>query len=139
MKKKISFPYETKKSNIFKQVKRPVATVDFWSGRFEKWISYSMIVDTGADYTVLPSSDATDLGVDLEKECRKFKTQGVGGTETVYFLKRKIKIRIGEVIKKIPAGFLSRDNIPELLGRQECLNSFDLSFSKFVTSFSPLN
>lgn len=136
MKKKVSFLYETKKSTIFKQVKRPIATVDFWSDRFKKWISYNMIVDTGADYTILPFSDATDLGVDLEKECRSFKTRGVGGTENIYFLKRKIRIRIGDFIRKIPVGFLSRDDIPELLGRQECLNNFDVLFSKFITSFS---
>lgn len=134
--KKVDFLYETKKSIIFKQIKRPIATVDFWSDRFKKWISYNMIVDTGADYTILPSSDAIDLGVDLEKECQTFETRGVGGTETVYFLKRKIKIKIGDFVRKIPVGFLSRDDIPELLGRQECLNKFKLLFSKFTTSFS---
>ncbi|MFH1289196.1 MAG: retropepsin-like aspartic protease [Patescibacteria group bacterium] len=136
MKKKISFPYETKKSTIFKQVKRPIATVDFWSDRFKKWISYNMIVDTGADYTILPFSDATDLGVNLEKECLSFETRGIGGTETIYLLERKIRIKIGDFIKKIPVGFLLRDDIPELLGRQECLNNFDVLFSKFTTSFS---
>lgn len=136
MKKKVSFLYKTKKSTIFKQVKRPIATVDFWSERFKKWISYNVIVDTGADYTILPFSDAADLGVDLEKECRSFETRGIGGTETVYFLRRKIKIRIGDFVRRIPLGFLSRDDIPELLGRQECLNNFDVLFSKFITSFS---
>ena len=136
MKKKISFPYKSKKSAIFKQVKRPIATVDFWSDRFEKWISYNTIVDTGADYTILPLSDAIDLGVDLEKECLSFETRGIGGTETVYLLKRKIKMRIGDFIRKIPVGFLSRDDIPELLGRQECLNNFVVLFSEFVTHFS---
>lgn len=136
MKKKVSFPYETRQSVIFKQVKRPVATVGFWSDRFEKWISYNMVVDTGADYTVLPFSSITDLGINPKKECRQFKTQGIGGTETVYFSKKKIKVKIGDVTKEIPLGFLSRNNIPALLGRQECLNSFAVLFSEFITSFS---
>ena len=134
--KSVNFPYESKKSVIFKQTKRPIATVDFWSDRFKKWISYNMIVDTGADYTILPSSDAIDLGVDLKKECQTFETRGVGGTETVYFLKKKIKIKIGNFVRKIPVGFLSRDDIPELLGRQKCLNKFKVLFFKFTTSFS---
>lgn len=134
--KKVSFPYESKKSTIFKKVKRPIAAVDFWSSRFKKWISYSMIVDTGADYTILPFSDAVDLGVDLEKDCLSLETRGIGGTETVHFLKKKIKIRIGNFERDIPVGFLSRDDIPELLGRQECLDSFSVLFSKFITSFS---
>jgi len=106
MKKQVNFPYETKKSTIFKEVKRPTATVDFWSEKFGKWISYNMIIDTGADYTILPFSDATDLGVDLEKDCQTFETRGVGGAETVYFLKKGIKIKIDELIQKeIPVGF----------------------------------
>lgn len=137
MKKQINFPYETKKSSIFKEVKRPTAIVDFWSEKFGKWISYNMIIDTGADYTILPSSDAADLGVDLEKDCQTFETRGVGGAETVYLLKKGIRIKIGELVqKKIPVGFLSRDDIPELLGRQECLNSLAVLFSKFITHFS---
>ena len=136
MKKKISFPYKTKKSTIFKQIKRPIATVDFWSDRFKKWISYNMVVDTGADYTILPFSNAADLGVNFEKECSSFETRGIGGTETVYVLKRKVKIRIGDFVKKIPVGFLSQDDIPELLSRQGCLNNFAVLFSKFITSFS---
>lgn len=137
MKKQVDFPYETKKSSIFKVVKRPTATVDFWSEKFSKWISYNMIVDTGADYTILPLSDATDLGVDLEKDCQTFETRGIGGAETVYFLKKGIKIKIDGLVKKeIPVGFLSRDDIPELLGRQACLNSLSVLFSKFITHFS---
>jgi len=134
--KKVSFPYETEGSVIFDRVKRPMATVDFWSERFKKWISYSMLVDTGADYTILPSSDAVDLGIDLEKECQNFETRGIGGTETVYFLKRKIKIKIGNFARRIPVGFLSRDDMPEILGRQECLNKFSVLFAKFTTHFT---
>lgn len=95
-----------------------------------------MIVDTGADYTLLPLSDAADLGVDLEKDCRSFETRGIGGTETVYLLKRRIRVKIGDFTSNIPIGFLARDDIPELLGRQECLNNFAVLFSKFTTSFS---
>jgi len=136
MKRKVSFPYESKKSTIFKLVKRPIANVKFWSNRFRKWISYNMIVDTGADYTILPFSDAADLGIDLEKECISFETRGIGGTETVYLLRRKVKVEIGNFSREIPVGFLSRDDIPELLGRQECLNNFDVLFSRFTTIFS---
>lgn len=88
------FPYETKKSTISKQVKRPIATVDLWSDRFKKWISYSMIIDTDADYTILHFPNAFDLGVNLEKECFSFETRGIGGTETVYLLKRKVEMKI---------------------------------------------
>lgn len=97
-----------------------------------------MIVDTGADYSLLPYSASEDLEIDLEKEAQVFKTFGIGGSETVYLIKH-FKIKIGDYELSIPIGFLSRDDVPPLLGRQECLNRFDLHFFRFVTSFTLLN
>ena len=65
---KISFPYEAKASAIFGVVKRPIALVDFWSDKFNRFIKYSLIVDTGADYTLFPKSISEDLGVDLNHD-----------------------------------------------------------------------
>lgn len=135
---KINFPYEEKKSSIFKKILRPVVRVKFWSSKYDRWIEYSMIADTGADYTLLPFSKARDLGIDLEKDCKKLESSGIGGKELVYFSKKKIKVVIGVYELVIPFGFLSRDDIPPLLGREGCLNNFDVLFSSFVTSFSSL-
>ena len=130
----VSFPYETEKSHIFGTVKRPVAQVSIWSVRRKRWLNYAMIVDTGADYTILPISAAFDLAIDLTKDARTLKTFGIGGSETVHLLE-KVKVRIGSVGLSIPVGFLGRDDIPPLLGRQKCLNRLDVLFSHFVTNF----
>ena len=92
-----------------------------------------MIADTGADYTVLPRYYSVDLGIDLEKDCIMKQTIGVGGYETIYFLKEKAKIKISTQQIKIPLGFLNSDNIPPLLGREECLNTFKVIFVNFQT------
>ncbi|OGK12157.1 hypothetical protein A3C98_04885 [Candidatus Roizmanbacteria bacterium RIFCSPHIGHO2_02_FULL_37_15] len=131
---KLSFPYESEKSQIFGTVRRPIANVSFWSKKRKRWFNYTMIVDTGADYTLLPYSASEDLTVDLEKDAKVFKSFGIGGSETVYLI-QKFKIKIGKIELLIPVGFLSRDDIPPLLGRQECLNKFNLLFSNFITSF----
>jgi len=131
---KLSFPYESEKSQIFGTVRRPIANVSFWSKKRKRWFNYMMIVDTGADYTLLPYSASEDLDVVLEKEAKEFRTFGIGGSETVYLI-QNFKIKIGKIDLAIPVGFLSRDDIPPLLGRQECLNKFNLLFSNFVTSF----
>lgn len=133
---KILFPYEEKRSNIFKVVKRPIVLVDIWSKKLNKFLTYSFIVDTGADYTLLPKTIAKDLGIDILKDCYMYESKGIGGKEQVYFLKKKIVIKIGESKRQIPIGFLDRDDIPPLLGRQQCLDTFDLIFSKFTTTFS---
>lgn len=133
---KISFPYEEKPSTIFKTIKRPIVRVDFWSKKTSSWIEYYLIADTGADYTLLPPHIAFELGVDLENDCREFLTSGVGGTEKVYFLKRGLKIKMGKREKAIPVGFLERKDIPPLLGREGCLNDFDVRFARFITTIN---
>ena len=130
---KIVFPYEEKSSPIFNKIKRPTVEVYFWSKLIQDWLRYKMIADTGADYTVLPRYYSVDLGFDLEKDCLKKQTIGVGGHETIYFLKEKIKMRISNLEKQIPLGFLNSDNIPPLLGREECLNTFRILFANFKT------
>ncbi|MBI4999480.1 retroviral-like aspartic protease family protein [Candidatus Gottesmanbacteria bacterium] len=132
---KITFPYEEKKSDIFPKIKRPIAEVYFWSKLINGWLGYKMIVDTGADYTVLPKYRAVDLGVNLKKDCEIKKTFGVGGGVTVYFLKNKAKMKIGQLELNIPLGFLDADNVPPLLGREGCLNVFRLIFAGFQTKF----
>lgn len=134
---KISFPYKEEPSHIFGKVKRPVASVSIWSAQRHRWLTYTMIIDTGADYTILPYSAIDDLKIDLEKDAFSLRTFGIGGSETVYLLKGcKIKIDRYEMV--IPVGFLARDDIPPLLGRQSCLDNFNVLFSRFVTTFSPL-
>lgn len=137
--KRTFFPYETKNSSIFKIIRRPIAEVGFWSIKRKKWLKYTMIVDTGADYTILPMKAAFDLSIDIEKECSKYSTKGVGGTENVYFYNKNIPIKISDFEAQIPIGFLERDDIPPILGRHKCLDLFAVHFVKFITSFGKLN
>ena len=46
------------------------------------------LVDTGADYTLLPQMYAKVLGIDLKREGRGFATQGIGGSEQGTLVKR---------------------------------------------------
>ena len=105
-----------------------MAQVFFWSEKEKHWSEIWMIVDTGADYTLLPRYLAADLGVNLEKDCKVFSTQGIGGNERVYFLP-KIKVKLGKWERVIPIGFLERNEIPPLMGRHLFLETFEALFS----------
>ncbi len=131
----IKFPFEKRPSSIFNHVYRPIAKVSFWSNRIEQWVEIIMIVDTGADYTLLPRFYSFDLGIDLRKDCIPYSTTGVGGTERVYIFK-KAKVKLDEWVKRVPIGFLDRDNIPPLLGRQDFLENFKVSFYRHITYFA---
>lgn len=121
------FPYEER---------RPVAEIYFWSKLTQSWLRYKMIVDSGADYSILPRYCSVDLGIDLKRDCLKKETAGVGGQETVWYLKRKAKIKINDFQLKIPLGFINSDDIPPLLGREGCLNLFRILLANFQTEIS---
>ena len=132
----LKFPFRKEKSSILGIIHRPVAQVFFWTNHITQWTEVWMIVDTGADYTLLPRFMAPKLGVDLEKDCKIFNTYGIGGGERVYFLSR-IKVKLGNWERNIPVGFLERNEIPPLMGRHLFLETFEMLFSSnHIISFS---
>jgi len=131
----ISFLFERQPSEVFGTIHRPVVPAQLWSARAGRWVRVVMIVDTGADYTLLARVHAAILGVDLRKNCRRVATAGIGGTETVYLLPR-LRMRLGPWSRVIPVGFLDRDDVPPLMGRTGCLDTFDVRFARRRTTFS---
>lgn len=89
-----------------------------------------MVVDTGADFTILPRYLAEDLHISLERDCVKDETFGVGGEQAIYLYKQKIKAKIGDVEKDIPLAFFDNNEVPALLGRLGFLETFDTEFLK---------
>lgn len=132
---KLKFAFEKSASQLFGSVWRPIAKVGFWSRKLKDWVDVIMIVDTGADYTILPRFYAFDLGIVLHKDCEAYETFGIGGREKVYLLKNT-KVKLGKWERFIPVGFLDRDDIPPLLGRQEFLEIFKVTLVSHFTTFS---
>lgn len=131
----LTFQFEKDFSPILGTIYRPVAQVFFFSENKKRWYETWMIVDTGADYTLLPRYFARRLNINIGKDCKIFKTSGIGGTEKVYFLKQ-IKAKLGEWERNIPVGFLNRDSVPPLMGRHLFLETFETNFSKkHIVSF----
>lgn len=89
-----------------------------------------MVVDTGADYTILPRHLSKKLRINLHDDCVKSTTFGVGGEQTVFFCKKKLKGSIGPLQRQIPLAFINRNDIPPLLGRLGFLETFDTEFLK---------
>lgn len=129
----VHFPYERRGSTLFGPIHRPVARVALYSSVLHQWLTYTMVVDTGADYCVMPPSIALDLGIDL-RHCEPHLVSGVGGTQRV-LLHHRIPLRLGLWERIVPVGFVERENLPPLLGRYRCLDAFDLRFARFVTTF----
>ncbi len=131
---KLAFPFQYVTTNRFGKVFRPYAKIQVFKKDLGVFVERVLIVDTGADFTIFPRKDAFLFGIDLDKETIKEETFGVGGREKI-FLYKNLKIKLGAVELSIPAGFLNRNDIPALLGRQQFLELFKVSLVNYKTTF----
>ncbi|MBI1883473.1 MAG: retroviral-like aspartic protease family protein [Chlamydiae bacterium] len=125
---KFNFKYEGK--TFFGPIYRPVAKISFQSQGLREWTDVWMVVDTGADFTILPKYLAKELAVSLESDCAIDTTRGVGGEQTIYLCRKKVLVKLGNLLRKVPVAFFNTDEIPPLLGRLGFLETFDAEFLK---------
>lgn len=126
----VKFPFENVGKSFFGPIFRPVAKVSLKSIKINVWAETWMVVDTGADFTILPRYLTADLGISLEDDCVKDTTFGVGGQQSIYLCKKKIKAKLGEIERDIPVAFFDTNEVPALLGRLGFLETFDTEFLK---------
>ena len=124
----LTFSYIKEESDLFGLIYRPVALVKFLS-KTNSWVQVEMVVDSGADYSLLPKYLSEDLHVNLKTDCKLIETNGVGGSSRVYFLP-KIKIKLGKWERNIPIGFVDSDDVPPLLGRHLFMETFETNLSR---------
>lgn len=80
----VKFDYEKEDSPLFGTIYRPVADVLLQNIKTRRWQPVTMLVDSGADYTLLPFWFSVPLGIDLARDCEEETTLGVGGEVGVY-------------------------------------------------------
>lgn len=132
----VKFPFEHVGKSFFGNVYRPVAKVSLRSLRDEIWTDTWMVVDSGADFTILPRHLAAKLRISLEDDCIKDTTFGVGGERAIYLCKQKVKAKLGSLSRDIPLAFIDSNEVPALLGRLGFLETFNTEFLKnHVVSF----
>lgn len=131
---RITFPFIHITTNRFGEVFRPYAKIEVFKKDLKIYVNRVLVVDTGADFTIFPRKDAFLFGIDLEKETIKEETFGIGGKERI-FLYKNLKVKLGNKELKIPAGFLDRNDVPALLGRQHFLEFFKVCFEEHKTIF----
>ena len=128
------FPFTKIGKGCLGEIFRPYAKVLIFVKKKRVWLMSNMVVDSGADYTLLPKRYAIALGIDLAKDCRAETTLGVGGSETIYLYK-SLLVKINNWQNKISVGFLERDDVPALLGRLEFMEVLKVVFENHKTTF----
>ena len=126
----VKFPFENVGKSFFGTVYRPVAKVSLKSMKADVWAETWMVVDTGADFTILPQYLSGDLNISLEYDCIKDATVGVGGEQAIYLCKHKVAAKVGHIQRDIPLAFFDSNEVPAILGRLGFLETFDTEFLK---------
>lgn len=93
-----------------------------------------MIVDSGADDTLLNADIAPSLGINL-LTCLDQKVGGITGSSTGYIHKVNIEIpELGGVIE-VDAIFVPKLGTSGLLGQRELFSKYDVQFQKSKLKF----
>lgn len=88
--------------------------------------AYRFLLDTGADFSMVPFSMAKDLGVDLTR-CPRDRCTGIEGTPLPVY-HTEIGVRIGEVELLLRCLISENDATPFLLGRADFFSRFSITF-----------
>jgi hypothetical protein len=88
-----------------------------------------MLLDSGADLSLIPYSAGEAIGLELDMENRS-EVQGIGEGSIPYILS-EVKIEIGVVEASVRIGWALIEEIPLILGRLDVFQQFSVEFREF--------
>jgi len=125
-----TFSYQENGSTKFGRIYVPIARVRFFWPKTKSRIDPVLIVDTGADFTILPNYLGRDLGISFKDDCIEESIGGVGGTRKTFFVKQLVPVEIGKFRRNVPLAIMEDDSVPPLLGRLGFFETFNVEFLK---------
>lgn len=127
----LEFDFREGHSRIFGKVFRPFTSVTLKNGGKET--SQFMLVDSGADLTLISKSVGDYLGLTLTSD-EIIEVKGVGERGIPVVLK-KVNIKIGDKEVETTLAWSLVEEIPLLLGRKDIFNNFEITFKDNKTIF----
>jgi len=86
----------------------------------------NFLLDTGADFTMLPKHLASEMGIDLAR-CPTDRSFGIEGKGMKTYLSA-ILISIGPHRFTVRCLFAEREDVPYILGRADLFDRFSITF-----------
>ena len=126
----VTFSFEDDGEMFFGKVRRPIANVAFQSPKSLIWVKTQLVVDTGADFTILPRHIAELLSISLEHDCVRDATFGIGGEQVIYLCKTRIRTKIDSMEREVPLAFFDSNEVPAIMGRLGFFETFNTEFRK---------
>ena len=114
----------------FKMVKahewQPLYEVEL---KYKKSMSFKMLVDSGADFSLIPFQIGISLGYSLSDGEIIYKAAGIGGS--VEYVLRNIEIKIDNYSLKAPIAWVQTKHCDDIiLGREMIFDTFDIEFKQ---------
>lgn len=118
------FFFRTYKVTALGQIRVPVGIVTLTN--MENSIVLEMLIDTGADISLVPKSIGTYLGFRKEQNEKGTTITGIGGTVRIFY--RPLTMKLGRWEFQTTVGWAENDDAPLVHGRFGVLNRFKVEF-----------
>lgn len=123
----LRFAFTRGRSEIYGIVYRPSAKVYLRSSR-GTWLPHYMLVDTGADFSLLPKLIGEVLGLTKSATDRPHRAGAVGGW--IWVIMRRLRMRLGDREFEADVGWAQTNGAPLLLGRADVFDHFRICFDQ---------
>jgi predicted aspartyl protease len=125
----LKFPYKEEDSKIFGKIKRPRIDFDVYSEEKKEWIAIGeVLVDTGADLTVLPRNIG-ELVVEDITVGQYVEIKGVVPSAVLIAFIHRLKIKIDSYEFRQRVAIADSNNVPTIFGRVDGLDRFKAYFN----------
>lgn len=122
----MKFPYTQKESRIVGHILKPLIDIEIFS-KDGLWYGLDeVLVDTGADITLLPKNVGEVL-VDDIKVGKKATIKGIAPFELIVYI-HSLKVRVANKEFQTKVAIADSDDVPAVLGRFEALDIFRAEF-----------
>ena len=90
---------------------------------------FELLIDSGADYTLISKSDAMIFGLDYDKLTTKEQELEAANQTKILAKKTTLMIAINGDELKIPV-FISKNEVERLLGRKGIFENYEITFQE---------
>jgi hypothetical protein len=125
-----SHKYKERHSKILGKIKRPLIDIEIFSQLANNWfVIENILVDTGADVSVLPFSQGAMFIENIESG-EKTDVSGIVPYARLIVYLHRLKMRVNGKEFEAPVLIAESDDVPPILGRVEAIDQFIAEFDK---------
>ena len=123
----IEFSFKRVKSPKFGEILKPIIPVTIIGPR--RKVNTFMILDSGADISMIPYSVGETIGLELDMTTRS-EVQGIGEGSVPYVL-GQVKLRIENLEIPVRISWALIEEVPFILGRLDVFQELAVEFREF--------